>query len=149
MSYLKSTLGPGEEVIAHFTLHWSQMITPVFVLLIAGGMWFDGWYMPIIGGLVAWAVYMLLTVWSIEQGITNRRIVYKKGIIGRHTEELLIGALETVELRQSIPERMLGSGTIICTGRGNAVVTFFNMEEPLWVKQMIESALENRNSTSD
>lgn len=146
MSYLKKTLSPGEEILAHFTLHWSQIITPVFVLLIAAGMWFDGWYLAIVVSLAVWAVYMLLDIWSVEQGITTRRVVFKRGIIGRHTEELLITALETVELRQSIPERLLGSGTIICTGRGSAEVSFKNMEEPLWVKQMIESALNQDGS---
>ena len=77
----------------------------------------------------------------IEQAVTNRRVIFKRGIISRHTEEMLLNSVETVEMRQSVWGRILGYATIMLTGRGDSDLQLKWMQEPLEVKQAIENNL--------
>ena len=76
---------------------------------------------------------------SIEQGVTNKRVILKTGIISRHTEEMKLSSIETVEIEQSIWGRMFGYGTVKLTGRGISDVKFRNIDDPMYVKREIES----------
>ena len=73
--------------------------------------------------------------------VTNRRVILKKGIISRHTEEMFLNSVETVEIRQSIWGRILGYATIMVTGRGVSDLQLKWMQEPLEVKRAIEDNL--------
>ena len=87
------------------------------------------------------AGYEYLRLKCIEQGVTNRRVIFKKGIIGRRTEEMFLNSVETVEIRQSIWGRILGYATIMITGRGVSDLQLKWMQEPFEVKRTIEDNL--------
>ena len=70
--------------------------------------------------------------------MTNKRVVFKQGIISRHTEEMKLGSIETVEIDQGIWGRILGFGDIKVTGRGISDVVFRRMDDPMDVKRKIE-----------
>ena len=55
--------------------------------------------------------------------MTDRRIIYKRGFIWRHTEEMNMDKVASVDVDQSILGRMLDYGTIhvIGTGGGQSV----------------------------
>ena len=92
MGYLEESLAPGEAVIARFRLHWTAKWRLYAFLLLA---------IPTFGIALLAAAYEWLRLRAIEQGVTNRRVVRKTGIVSRETEELRLGSIETVELRQS------------------------------------------------
>lgn len=140
MSYIKKTLADGEAVQGQFALHWTRYAAPVFLLMVAIAMNFDGWMIEIIILLTLISAYMFFQLFGIEQGVTTRRIYYKSGVFSRHTKELLLNAVETVELRQTLSDRLMGTGSVVATGKGGAAIEFLHIENPLWVKQMIESA---------
>lgn len=105
---------------------------------------FVGWMLlalPTFGLTLLVAGYEYLRLKSIEQAVTNQRVVFKKGIISRHSEEMRLGSVETVEIRQSIWGRLLGYATIVVTGRGVSDVRLNWMDQPLEVKRAIETAL--------
>jgi len=124
VSYLEESLSDGEKVVAEFRQHWVTRIwLAVCILLIVT--------IPI-------AVYEWLRLRTMEHAVTNKRVVFKQGIIGRKTEEMKIGSIETVEIDQGIWGRILGFGDIKVTGRGISDVVFRRMADPMDVKRRIE-----------
>lgn len=125
MGYIEDSLTPGEEVVARFQLHWKVWIVPVLLTLLVITI-------PI-------ALYRALKLWNTEYGLTTKRVVYKHGIIGRETDEMQLGSLETVEISQSVMGRILGFGEVQLTGRGTSDLNLTGMARPLDVKKRIES----------
>ncbi|OGI58831.1 MAG: hypothetical protein A2V58_00045 [Candidatus Muproteobacteria bacterium RBG_19FT_COMBO_61_10] len=85
------------------------------------------------------AIYEFLKLKFLEQGVTNKRVILKKGIISRKTEEMKITSIETVEINQGIFGRIFGFGTVKITGRGISDVVFRGIDDPMAVKRQIES----------
>jgi uncharacterized membrane protein YdbT with pleckstrin-like domain len=85
------------------------------------------------------AIYEYLRIRFLEQGVTNKRVILKKGIISRKTEEMKLKSIETVEIDQGIFGRIFGFGTVRVTGRGVSSVIFHGIDDPMSVKRQIES----------
>ena len=124
MSYLEESLSDGEKVVAVFSQHW---ITKLWLVL---------WILLIV--TIPIAIYEWLRLRTMEHAVTNKRVVFKKGIVSRHTEEMKIGSIETVEIDQGVWGRILGFGDIKVTGKGISDVTFLRMNDPMDVKRRIE-----------
>ena len=60
--------------------------------------------------------------WTTEIDVTNRRIVYKKGFIRRHTVELNMDKVASVDVDQSVFGRLLSYGDITIHGTGDSDV---------------------------
>lgn len=130
MGYIQDSLSKGEEVQELFRLHWSAKVPMVMWILLA---------IPTIGITLLLALWEWLKLRSIEQGVTNKRVIRKTGIISRKTEEMKVASIETVEIIQGVFGRMLGFGTIKVTGKGISDVVFKNVADPMDVKRKIES----------
>ena len=131
MGYLEESLAPGEAVVAHFDLHWTAKWRLIVFLLLA---------IPTFGIALLAAIYEWIRLRSIEQGVTNRRVVRKTGIMSRETTELRLASIETIDLRQSAWGRLMGYGDVVLTGRGETAMVFQRLAEPLHAKRAIESA---------
>ncbi len=57
--------------------------------------------------------------WTTEIDVTNRRIVYKRGFIKRHTVEMNMDKVESVDVDQSVLGRLLNYGDITIHGTGD------------------------------
>jgi uncharacterized membrane protein YdbT with pleckstrin-like domain len=125
MAYIDESLSAGEEISSLFTQHWVVRIPMVIWLLL-------GITFPL-------AIYEYLRVRHTELGVTNKRVIYKTGIISRKSEEMKLASIETVEIDQGILGRMLGYGNIKVTGRGASDVVFRTVKDPMAVKRAIES----------
>ena len=124
MSYIEESLSEGEQLVARFKLHWVERL-PIFL-----------WCVLVV--TLPLAIYEWLKLRCTEIGVTNKRVVIKTGIISRHTEEMRIGSIETVEIRQSIWGRMLGFGDVHVTGKGTSDLVLHRMANPIDVKRRIE-----------
>lgn len=124
MSYIEESLSEGEQVVAHFELHWVEKL-PILL-----------WCVLVI--TIPLAIYEWLKLRCTEIGLTSKRVVVKTGIISRHTEEMRIGSIETVEIRQSIWGRLLGFGEVHLTGKGTSDLVLKRMANPIEVKRRIE-----------
>lgn len=130
-SYIESSLITNEQVIENFHPHWSAWV-PFWIWIILGlGTLFLTW-------ILALAVFLHLK--GLERAVTNRRLIQKKGVISRKTDEMRLGSIETVELEQSIFQRLFGAGTVRVTGRGISDVVMKNIDDPAAVKRTIEEA---------
>jgi uncharacterized membrane protein YdbT with pleckstrin-like domain len=89
--------------------------------------------------LLVVALLMLLTAWfrrwTTEIAVTNRRIIYKRGFIQRHTAEMNMDKVASVDVKQSIMGRIFDYGSVTVQAAG------MNLEE----LPMIESPLQFRN----
>lgn len=130
MSFIEDSLSSGEEVISRFRLHWLARVPLVMWILLA---------VPTLGLTLLVAIYEWLRLRGIEQGVTNKRVIHKTGIIGRKSEEMKLGSIETVEIEQGVWGRMLGFGDVKVTGRGISDLVFRRVADPLAVKRQIES----------
>lgn len=130
MSYIEQSLSSGEKVEGLFRLHWFARL-PMVMWLILGLVTFG----------LTWliAIYEYLRIRFLEQGVTNKRVILKKGIISRKTEEMKLKSIETVEIDQGIFGRIFGFGTVTVTGRGVSSVIFHGIDDPMSVKRQIES----------
>ena len=129
-AYIRESLSRGESVEAVFSLHWFAWV-PVWLWAFGAVLTF--------GLLAPVAIYVWLSLRAIEQGVTNKRIITKRGIISRKTEEMKIGSIETVELSQGVFGRIFGFGNVRITGRGSSDVVMRSLDDPLDVKRRIES----------
>jgi uncharacterized membrane protein YdbT with pleckstrin-like domain len=130
MSYIEESLSSGEEVVAVFRLHWFSRLPMVLWILLA---------LPTLGLTLILAGYEFVRLRCIEQGLTNKRVVFKKGIISRSTEEMKLKSVETVEIEQGVLGRIFGYGDVKVTGRGISDVVFKGVADPIAVKKQIES----------
>ena len=124
MSYIQESLSEGEQVVRVFRQHWVTRI------------WLVIWILLIV--TIPIAVYEWLRLRTIEHGVTNKRVIFKQGIVSRHTEEMKLGSIETVEIDQGVWGRLLGFGDVKVTGRGISDVVFRTIDDPMEVKRQIE-----------
>jgi len=130
VSYIQDSLSAGEKVEALFKLHWFAWV-PMYVWLLLGIVTLGlTWFI---------ALYEFLRLKFTEQGVTNKRVVLKKGIISRKTEEMKLTSIETVEINQGVWGRIFGFGTVKVTGRGISDVVYRGIDDPMAVKRQIES----------
>lgn len=129
MSYIEESLSDGEKIEHVFALHWFAKI-PMFLWLLLA--------IPTVGITLILALYEYLKIRSVEQGVTNKRVIVKKGIISRKTDEMKLSSVETVEIDQGIMGRIFGYGDVILTGRGTSDVKFKAIDDPITVKKQIE-----------
>jgi uncharacterized membrane protein YdbT with pleckstrin-like domain len=61
--------------------------------------------------------------WITEIAVTDRRIIYKRGFINRHTEEMNMDKVASVDVDQSILGRILDYGTLHVIGTGGSQPT--------------------------
>lgn len=121
-SYVESVLSANEKVeyTANVSL-WSMI--PLFILGLV--------LLPLYGvGLLFWVVAYLRYI-STELVITNKKIVAKFGFISRHTIELLLPKVESIQVNQSFLGRMLDYGSVIVSGAGNPQAPVPGISHPI------------------
>ena len=65
---------------------------------------------------------MMIDKWTTEIVITSDRLIYKRGWIARHVEEIALNRIEEVVLDQTAIARGLGYGRIIVAGTGRGII---------------------------
>ena len=145
MKYVERVLQPGETVIYATTLHWLVYMRAIVFFLIAVVCLIAVTYVTEPGAVVALelvaALLCLLAIVSglgalirratTELAITDRRVIFKTGILQRHTVEMNRSKVETVGVNQSILGRLLGYGTVIVRGTGGSFEPIPFIGEPL------------------
>ncbi len=134
MSYVNSSLDDDEQVTYQGSL---------------SKVWFYSW---MVIGLVACAVYgagILVILWvcaryfSTEIAVTNRRFIYKTGLVVRHVNEISLRKVEGVSLSQGILGRILGYGTVQVRGTGADRVNVRMANDPMRLRQQVTRAADD------
>jgi hypothetical protein len=132
MSYIESSLSADERIEKIFRLHWVNKI-PMFLWAIITPFTFGISLIPL--------AYEWFRLRGLEQGLTNRRVICKSGIISRGTEEMQLRAIEHVGIDQGILGRIFDFGTITVAGRGMGKVKIATIADPTSAKKKIESLI--------
>jgi uncharacterized membrane protein YdbT with pleckstrin-like domain len=130
VTYIEQSLSAGEKVEGLFKLHWVAWVPMVIWIILA---------IPTFGLTLFVALYEYLRLKFQERGVTNKRVILKKGIISRKTEEMKLKSIETVEIDQGIFGRLFDFGAVRITGRGVSDFVFKGIDDPMAVKRTIES----------
>jgi uncharacterized membrane protein YdbT with pleckstrin-like domain len=148
MSYVQRVLQPGEQVRHISSIHWIVYWPGVAVALLAVvAYWFSetrlltGFWRYTTYALALVAVVLLIQQWFqwwvTEIAVTNRRIIYKKGLIRRQTNEMNMDKVESVQIDQSILGRMLDYGNVTILGTGEGFETLRTIASPIELRNSI------------
>src|ERR1700704_6664994 len=135
MSYIQRVLQPGETVVHEARLHPLIFLPALFLLLIALALLVASAQFAdekiTIGLEAAAAMFGLLAFasWAraairratTELAVTDRRVIYKSGLLARHTLEMNRNKGESVDVDPSILGRIFSFGTIIVRGTGGSL----------------------------
>lgn len=73
--------------------------------------------------------------------LTNKRIIIKRGLLDRHTFEVLLTKVEGIGVKQPLIGRMFGFGTIIVTGTGGAHQVFRGLRDPQGFRERVQQEI--------
>jgi len=134
-SYYKKLLRPNETALYVGKLHWRVYIRAAYLfavalLLIGAGGASQSLPLTIIGfPILLIAAVVGLDAWwrrlTTEIVVTNMRVIWKRNWIAIKTREINLSKIETVDIRQSILDRLIGAGAVVMIGTGGSW-------EPLW-----------------
>ncbi len=155
MRYVNRVLEPGETVIYETKLHrliyFRAAVAGIIciALLIASASVGDQPKL-ILALEIAAILFALLAVggWlrafirraTTELAITDHRIIYKTGLLSRHTLEMNRSKVESVDVDQSILGRLLNYGTIVVRGTGGSLEPIREIADPLTFRSRITTA---------
>lgn len=142
MRYIDEILQPGESVAYSGRLHWIIYLPAAIALLLAlaaltradrgtlGMTWLAvAVALAVAGGVMLFSAWFRR--WTTEIDVTDRRVVYKCGFVRRHTVEMNMDKVESVDVDQTIFGRMLDYGDITIRGTGETWETLHNIGAPL------------------
>ncbi|KUI31181.1 hypothetical protein AU195_12270 [Mycobacterium sp. IS-1496] len=133
MGYPDNVLARDEQVVLHRHPHWKRLIGAVLVLLftsaaaafVAGYVNTLAWdasaknvIFLVIGGiwlvLVGWlSLWPFLNWWTTHFVITDRRVMFRHGLVTRAGIDIPLARINSVEFRHGLLDRILRTGTLV------------------------------------
>src|SRR3954468_19234680 len=145
MGYVERILQPGESVLHAARRHWFiylkgllLLLAALVCLMLAVGsdqpgisipLWLGAGVLGLLGAVSAIAA--LIEQATTELVLTDRRVIYKTGLLKRHTMEMNRSKVETVSVDQSVLGRLLNYGTVIVRGTGGSPQPIPKIDDPL------------------
>lgn len=142
MSYVTEILQSNEKILAtgklHWIIYWPAMILMI-VAVVALSLGPFGLIVFILFGVAAVvaATKEWLEQWVTEIVVTDRRVIYKTGLIQRHTAEMNMDKVESVIVDQSILGRLLDYGSIHIRGTGEGLEHLHYISSPVSLRNTI------------
>lgn len=138
---------PNEEIIykekvSSFYVNLLYSLGGIFVVLMLLH-YHQGPFLLLMG--VCFIVYAYCLKKFTSFVLTNKRIVYKTGIIGQRVIEIKIEKVESVQIYQGALGRIFNYGDLIFSGAGNPTVSMLFVDHPVAFKQKYLE-LESKNN---
>ena len=94
---------------------------------------------PMLLGIVGLLIWWLLTK-AASLTITNKRVVQRRGLLSKHTTEVVHRDIRNIQVSQSMLQRLFGVGSIgiSSSGQGGVEIQFSGIEDPESVKALID-----------
>ena len=150
MGYVDRILQPGETVIHRAKLHWLIYWKAVALLVAAAALAVvaeqrsDELQQGLLYGALAVLALALIAALiaairrsSTELAVTDHRVIFKRGLLSRHTIEMNRSKVESVDVDQTLMGRLFGYGTILVRGTGGSLEPLQNIEDPLALRNHI------------
>lgn len=147
MGYPENVLARDENVVLHRHPHWKRLLGPVLVLLLASALaafgsgwvnqtdWDDNAKRIIFGViaaiwlvLVGWlTVWPFLTWWTTHFVITDRRVMFRHGLLTRSGIDIPLARINSVEFKHGVLDRVLRTGTLIIESASQDPLEFYDI----------------------
>lgn len=85
-------------------------------------------------------VQMMIVKATTEIAVTNKRLVYKRGLVARYVGEMNIDRVEGVNVLQGVLGRIFGYGRVMVRGMGVGEIVLPPIAEPIKFRKSIERA---------
>ena len=146
MGYPESVLAADERVVLHRHPHWKRLVGAVLALLLCTAAasfgaavisrtdW-DPRTRQVVSAVIG-TLWLVLFVWltlrpflawkTTHFVITDRRVMYRHGVLTRSGIDIPLARIKSVEFRHGLVDRMARTGTLIIEsvpGWGSRVVT--------------------------
>lgn len=151
--YIDEILQPGEKVLYSTNAHWIFYLRAITAWIVALAFLISSLTVP---AAVPWlvlacraaaavvaiaALYWTIRGWfhrlTTETDVTDRRVVHKTGFIKRRTFEIALDKIESVDVDQSIPGRILNYGDVTIMGVGEGRQRISTIASPLAFRSAI------------
>jgi uncharacterized membrane protein YdbT with pleckstrin-like domain len=134
VGYPENVLAVDERVVLHRHPHWKRLIGPVVVLVLGtalaafgaavvnGANWSSAVatnvVMAVIGAVwlvvISWLVLWPFLSWrSTHFVITDRRVMFRHGVLTRAGIDIPLARINSVEFRHGLLDRLVRTGTLI------------------------------------
>jgi uncharacterized membrane protein YdbT with pleckstrin-like domain len=149
MNYIDSILEPGETVRFRTTVSWTIYVPTILLAIGAlaitaaaasfADLAFLGWFAAIILALAAIGAFFRAWFrrWTTEIAVTDRRIILKRGLIRRHTVEMNMQKVESVDVDQTLVGRLFNYGNVTIRGTGSSFEPLRMIDEPLKLRTTV------------
>ncbi len=146
MRYIDQVLQPGESIRLVTTVSWVSYVPGMLLWIVAAiiaAMHPNPQASPVLNLLVLTIAALIFLAglvlnartwfrrFTTEVAVTDRRIIYKRGLINRHTVEMHMDKVESVDVDQTIIGRIFNYGDIVIRGTGETVEPFRGIDRPL------------------
>ncbi|HEY5082215.1 MAG TPA: PH domain-containing protein [Bauldia sp.] len=152
MSYLEKVLQPGEKILHRTTLTWVLYLPGVLLLVVAIVAFSlvsdmlpaqQRWAFVLLIVLGVPALFLIVRAWFerwiTEIAVTNLRVILKRGFIRRHTIEMNMDKVESVDVDQSLIGRLFNYGDITVRGVGSGFEPLRMVDDPLRFRAQVST----------
>ena len=152
MRYVRRVLQAGETVVYATRLHWVVYLRTILLLIVcvilaaAAVSTSDNQNISLALEIAA-IIFALLALSAglrafirraaTELAVTDHRVIYKSGLLSRHTIEMNRDKVESVDVDQTLIGRIFGFGTVIVRGTGGSLEPMRNIGDPLTFRSHI------------
>lgn len=147
MGYPDNVLAGDEQVVLHRHPHWKRLFWPVTVLILASAaasfacavvngttwdptakrvvFWVIGAiWLVLLGWLTVWPFLNWLTTHFV---ITDRRVMFRHGVLSRSGIDIPLARINSVEFRHRLIDRILRTGTLIVESASQDPLEFYDI----------------------
>jgi uncharacterized membrane protein YdbT with pleckstrin-like domain len=133
VGYPENVLANDEQVVLHRHPHWKRLIGAVFVLVLASA---GAAFVAAVVNTMAWqttaknVLFIVITViwlvlvgwltvwpflnwWTTHFVITDRRVMFRHGVLTRSGIDIPLARINSVEFQHGLTDRILRTGTLI------------------------------------
>ena len=149
MTYIESILEPGEKIRYHTTVSWT-VYTPAVLLAICAlasavaaasysHVTIVGWFIAALFAVAAAVTFVpaWFRRWTTEIAVTDRRVILKRGLIRRHTIEMNMNKIESVDVDQTLMGRLFDYGNVSIRGTGSSFEALRMIDAPLKLRTTV------------
>ena len=148
MSYIEHSLGEAETLLHRARFPWFYGLSGWVALVLggaAGALAYANSFgflslAPVLIGLVVFFA-VLVPIWTTEIGVTNQRLIYKRGLVWRKTQELQLRAIEEVKLDQGLLGRLLDFGRLDLHGTGVGDIRLPALADPVGLRKALQDGM--------
>jgi uncharacterized membrane protein YdbT with pleckstrin-like domain len=149
MGYPNNVLAADEQVVLHRHPHWKRLVGPILALLLstaaaaflAAVVSRTGWdptarqvVSAVIAGIwllaVGWLTVRPFLAWlTTHFVITDRRVMYRHGLLTRAGIDIPLARINSVEFQHGLIDRMVRTGTLIIESASQDPLEFFDIPQ--------------------